>query len=63
MTDNWKSLGDITVDIVDRLTPITFSVPLQPTLADALKKEAAKAGQRPESIIAEAVRAYMGDCA
>lgn len=63
MTDNWKKLGDITAGIVDRLKPETFSVPLQPTLADAVKKEAAKAGSKPETIIAEAVRAYMGDAA
>lgn len=59
----WQKLGDITARIVDDLKPVTFSVPLQGTLAAALKEEAAKSGNKPETIIAEAVRAYMGDAA
>lgn len=68
MRDNWQSLGDITARIVhqitpDRLTPVGFSVLLQGSLAAAVKQEATKAGKKPETIIAEAVRAYMGDAA
>jgi hypothetical protein len=63
MTDNWRKLSDITAGIIDQLGPETFSVPLQPSLADLLKKEASKAGVKPETYIAEAVRAYLGDIA
>jgi hypothetical protein len=61
--DNWQKLGDITAGIVDRLKPETFSVPLQGSLADAVRRQARKSGNKPETIIAEAVRAYMGDAA
>ena len=55
MTDNWQSLGSVTARIVERLRPTeTFSVPLQGTLADAVRREAAKSGNKPETIIAEA---------
>jgi hypothetical protein len=63
VTDNWQSLGSITARIVDRLKPETFSVPLHGPLADAVKREAARSGNKPETIIAEAVRSYMGDAA
>ena len=61
MTDNWQKLGDVAAKITDRLSPITFSVPLQGSLAAALKKEASKVGSKPETLIAECVRAYLGD--
>ena len=61
MTDTWQKLGDVTAKITDRLQPVTFSVPLQGTLAVALIVEATKSGNKPEVIIAEALRAYMGD--
>lgn len=63
MIDTWQKLGDITAVIIDRLQPVTFSVPLQGSLAAALKEEATKAAQKPETLIAEAVRAWMGDAA
>lgn len=64
MTDNWQSIGDVASRIVERLRPTeTFSVPLQGTLADAVRLEAAKSGNKPETIIAEAVRFYVGDAA
>lgn len=63
MTDNWVGLGVFTERIVRRLETETFSVPLQGALADAVKREAAKSGNKPETIIAEAVRHYMGDAA
>jgi hypothetical protein len=61
MTDTWKSLGEITARITDRLAPVTFTVPIQGSVAVALMAEAMKSGNRPETIIAEAVRSYMGD--
>jgi hypothetical protein len=63
VTDNWQSLGSITARIVDRLKPETFSVPLQPTLAEALRREAGRSDISPETLIAEAVRYYLGDAA
>lgn len=63
MTDNWQKLGDITAGIVKKLQPETFSVPLQRSLADAVRTEAAKSGNKPETLIAEAVRFYLGDAA
>lgn len=61
--DNWQSLGSITADIVERLRPVTFTVPLHGPLAEAVRQEAAKNGNKPETIIAEAVRFYLGDAA
>lgn len=63
MTDTWQKLGDITAKITDKLSPITFHVPLHGPLAAALKQEATKAGHKPETLIAEAVRVYLGDAA
>lgn len=60
---DWQKLGDVTARIVDNLKPITFSVPLQGSLAAAVRAEAEKSGNKPETIIAEAVRSYMGDAA
>lgn len=63
MSDTWKRLGDITARIEGILPPVTFIVPLQGTLAVALYAEAMKTDNKPETIIAEALRAYMGDAA
>lgn len=63
MTDTWQKLGDINKRIVDRLAPEGFSVVLQGPLAAAVRREAAKAGNHPETLIVEAVRAYLGDAA
>lgn len=63
MTDNWQSLGAVTARIVDKLKPVTFAVDLNGPLADAVRRQARKSGNKPETIIAEAVRAYMGDAA
>lgn len=63
MTDSWQKLGDVVARVTDRLAPVTFNVPLQGTLAVSLIAEAMKTGNKPETIIAEAVRAYMGDAA
>jgi hypothetical protein len=61
VTDNWQKLGDITARITDRLAPVTFTVPLQGSLAVTLFAHAMKSGNKPETIISEAVRAYMGE--
>lgn len=63
MTDNWQKLGDITQRITDRLAPVVFKVELNGPLAVALYAEAMKGGNKPETIIAEAVRSYLGDAA
>lgn len=63
MTDNWQKLGDVTARIVDRLKPETFAVPLNGPLAAAVRKEAKRLGNKEETIIAEAVRSYLGDAA
>lgn len=58
--DTWQKLGDITARIADRLQPVHFEVVIQGSLAVALMAEATKTGNKPETIIQEAVRAYMG---
>lgn len=63
MSDSFRSLGDITSALLDKIAPVPFEVKLQRSLADAVRLEAAKSGNKPETIIAEAVRFYMGDAA
>lgn len=63
MTDTWQKLGDITERITDRLAPVVFTVPIQGSVAVAIMAEAMKTGNKPETIIAEAARAYVGDAA
>ncbi len=63
MTDHWQSLSDITARITHKLAPEPFKVTLQASLAAAVRLEAAKSGNKPETIIAEAVRFYFGDAA
>jgi hypothetical protein len=63
MSDSWQSLGSITARIVDKLSPVPFKVKLHHSLAEAVRLEAAKSGNKPETIIAEAVRFYLGDAA
>lgn len=63
MTENWTPIGQIAARIVDRLHPQTFSVPLHHSLAEALRREAGRADISPETLIAEAVRYYLGDAA
>lgn len=63
MQDNWKSLGSITARIAGKIAPVTYEVPLDGTLAVRLSAYAIKEGVKPETIIAEAVRSYMGDAA
>lgn len=63
MTDSWQKLGDVTARITNRLYPQCFSIVLPGDLAAAVKREAARTGTVPETIIAEAVRSYVGDAA
>lgn len=59
----FQSIGDVTTRLVDKLRPVTYEVEVQGSLAAALRRYAAKEGKKPETIIAEAVRSYMGDAA
>lgn len=59
--DNWQKLGEITERVKDKLAPVTFIVPMSGPLALAVFKEAMETGNKPETIIGEAVRAYMGE--
>lgn len=59
----FQRLGEITRRITNRLAPVTYEVPLSGPLAVRLNFYAIEEGQRPETIIAEAVRAYIGDAA
>jgi hypothetical protein len=63
VTDNWQKLGDVVARVTDNLAPVTFTVPLQGSLAVSLIAEAMKSGNKPETLIAEAVRSYLGDAA
>lgn len=58
--DNWQKLGDIVERVTDRLAPVTFVVPLSGELAVTVYAAAMKSGDRPEEIIAKAVRAHLG---
>ena len=58
--DTWQKLGTVTAKVVTRLYPQCFSIVLQGDLAAAIKKEAERTGTVPDTVIAEAVRAYVG---
>lgn len=57
---HWQTLGGAAARVVNRLYPQGFSIVLQGELAAAVKKEAARTGTTSETVIAEAVRAYVG---
>jgi len=61
--NNWQKLGDITAKIVDKLASVPFEVTLSGPLAEAVRREAKRLGNKEETIIAEAVRSYLGDAA
>lgn len=63
MTDHWQRLDDITKRVTGRLAPVVFTVPIDGPVAVALYDEAGRTDNKVETIIAEAVRAYMGDAA
>jgi hypothetical protein len=46
---------------VDRLMPVLLTVPLPASLAGALLKYAAEQGAQPETVLREALRAYLGE--
>jgi len=60
---SFERLGDITRRITDRLAPVTYIVPINGPLAVKLSAYAIEEGQKPETIIAEAVRSYLGEAA
>ena len=60
---SFERLGDITRRIANHLAPVTYEVPLSGPLAVRLSAYAIEEGVKPETIIAEAVRAYVGDAA
>jgi hypothetical protein len=57
-----KKLKDI-LERVDHLAPVVFMVPVQGSLAVHLYSYAMESGVLPETIISEALRAYLGDAA
>lgn len=59
----FQRLDEITRRITNRLAPVTYEVPLSGPLAVRLSAYAIEEGVKPETIIAEAVRAYVGDAA
>ncbi len=61
MTDTFSNLKSICERAKD-LAPVMFIVPLQGSLAVAVYAEAMKANIKVETLIAESVRAYLGDC-
>lgn len=61
MTDNWQTLGAVSARLVDKLKPVAFTVELSPSLSNVLARYAAKHKTKPETIIAEATRAYFED--
>jgi hypothetical protein len=63
VTDSWQPLGAITSRLIDKLSPVTFSVDLNGPLAAAVRREAKRLGNKESTIIAEAVRSYLGDAA
>jgi hypothetical protein len=61
--DHWQKLGDVTARITHKLSPVCLSIVLPADLAAAVRKEAIRTGHLPDTIIAEAVRSYVGDAA
>lgn len=60
MKDNWQQIGDVARRVVNGLAPVTYIVPLHGELAVKLERYAADEGYNAETIIAEAVRSYIG---
>lgn len=59
----FQQLGDITRRITNRLAPVVYDVPISGTLAARLDAYAEEQRVKPETVIAEAVRSYIGDAA
>jgi hypothetical protein len=60
---SWQQLGSIANRVVERLDPKTFIVPIRGDLAARLEAYASTQKVKPETVIAEALSAYMGDAA
>lgn len=61
---SFEKLGDITRRITNQLAPpVEYVVPINGSLANRLEAYAEDQRIKPETIIAEAVRAYVGDAA
>ena len=60
MADTFSKLPEIKKRI-GNLAPVVFFVPIDGPIAVALYVEAMKSGNKVETIIAECVRAYLGD--
>ena len=60
MSKNPK-LREVLAKIENKLAPVTFILPLQGSLAVAVYAEAMRTNINAETLIAEAVRAYLGD--
>jgi hypothetical protein len=59
----FQQLGDITRRITNRLAPVVYDVPISGPLAARLDAYAEEQRVKPETVIAEAVRSYIGDAA
>lgn len=60
---NFQRLDEITRRITDRLAPVHYMVKVSGPVAVRLEAYAQEQGNNAETIIAEAVRAYVGDAA
>lgn len=63
MQENWKALGAVTARIAGRIAPVVYDVSLSGPLAARLDAYAEEQRAKPETIIAEALRSYLGDAA
>jgi hypothetical protein len=61
IVDKPANLAGVLERVEDKLAPVQFIVPLQGSLAVALFSYAMQSGVQPETIMAEALRAYLGD--
>lgn len=60
---SFERLGDITRRITNRLEPVVYSVPIDGAVAARLNAYASEQGTKAETIIAEALRSYLGGAA
>ena len=58
---HWPKLGEITERITNRLAPVQFIVDIDGPLAVALVRHAMDTECEAETVIREAVRAYLGE--
>lgn len=60
---SFERLGEVTRRITNRLAPVVYDVPISGPLAARLDAYAEEQKAKPETIIAEALRSYLGDAA